>query len=293
MVNLTICLSALIERQQQIVLSALNIPLCVTAVLTNLLIIVALQKPSSLHQPSKLLLGCLASTDFCVGFITQPLFVTFLMSSEHYKRCYYVQRIFSTTVAIFCGVSLMTLTAISVDRLLALKLGLRYRFVVTLRRVWSLVASLWLYHVSISTILYLNEDIVLNVICIEGILCIIISTCCYSKIYFILRQHQAQVQDNFHQGQLNGGWTGVDMARYKKTVSSALWVQMMLLVCYLPMALTTVVAVITGLLTPSLYLAVYVSFSFVLLNSSLNPFLYCWKIKEVRQVVKDAIRGFC
>jgi len=292
-VNLTICLSALIERQEQIVLSALNIPLCVTAVLTNLLIIVALQKPSSLHPPSKLLLGCLASTDFCVGFMIQPLFVTFLMSSEHYKRCYYVQRIFSTTVAIFCGVSLMTLTAISVDRLLALKLGLLYRFVVTLRRVWSLVASLWLYHVSISTILYLNEDIVLNVICIEGILCIIISTCCYSKIYFILRQHQAQVQDNVHQGQLNGGWTGINIARYKKTVSSAIWVQMMLLVCYLPMALTTVVAVITGLLTPSLYLAVYVSFSFVLLNSSLNPFLYCWKIKEVRQVVKDAIRGFC
>ena len=293
MVNLTICLSGLIERHQQMVISALNIPLSVTALLGNLLIIVALQKPSSLHPPSKLLLGCLASTDFCVGFMIQPLFVTFLMSSEHYKRCYYVQRIFSTTVAIFCGVSLMTLTAISVDRLLALKLGLRYRFVVTLRRVWSLVASLWLYHVSISTILYLNEDIVLNVICIEGILCIIISTCCYSKIYFILRQHQAQVQDNVHQEQLNEGWTGINTARYKKTVSSALWVQMMLLVCYLPMALTTVVAVITGLLTPSLYLAVYVSFSFVLLNSSLNPFLYCWKIKEVRQVVKDAIRGFC
>jgi len=292
MVNLTICLSGLIERHQQMVISALNIPLSVTALLGNLLIIVALQKPSSLHPPSKLLLGCLASTDFCVGFMIQPLFVTFLMSSEHYKRCYYVQRIFSTTVAIFCGVSLMTLTAISVDRLLALKLGLRYRFVVTLRRVWSLVASLWLYHVSISTILYLNEDIVLNVICIEGILCIIISTCCYSKIYFILRQHQAQVQDNFHQGQLNGGWTGVDMARYKKTVSSALWVQTIFLVSYVPFGFAVAVLVITGLLLPDLYLALDVTFSLILLNASLNPFLYCWKMREVRQAVKNTIRGF-
>ena len=290
MVNFTICLSGLIETHQQMVVSALNIPLSVTAFLGNLLIIVALQKPLSLHPPSKLLLGCLASTDLCVGLIIQPLFVTFLMSS-HYKLCYYVQRIFSTTVAIFCGVSLMTLTAISVDRLLALMLGLRYRHVVTLRRVWFLVASFCLYHVSISAILYFNENIVVNALCIGGILCIIISTCCYSRIYFRLRQHQAQVENHLHQGQLNGGGIGINIARYTKTVSSTLWVQMTLLVCYLPMGLTTAVATLSGLLTPSLYLAVFVSFSFVLLNSSLNPFLYCWKMKEVRQAVKDTIRG--
>ena len=167
MVNFTICLSGLIETHQQMVVSALNIPLSVTAFLGDLLIIVALQKPSSLHPPSKLLLGCLASTDLCVGLIIQPLFVTFLMSSQ-YKLCYYVRRIFSTTVSIFCGVSLMTLTAISVDRLLALMLGLRYRHVVTLRRVWFLVASFCLYHVSISAILYFNENIVVNALCIGG-----------------------------------------------------------------------------------------------------------------------------
>ena len=291
MVNLTICLSGLIETQQQMVISALNIPLSVTAFLGNLLIIIALQKPSSLHPPSKLLLGCRAFTDLCVGLITQPLFVTFLLSSENPKRCYYVQRLFSMTGAIFCGVSLMTLTAISVDRLLALTLGLRYRHVMTLRKAWCLVATLWLYNVSISTILYLNADIFVNTICVEGILCVIISTCCYSKIYFTLRQHQYQVQDHVHQGQLNGGGTGINLARYKRTVSSALWVQMMLLVCYLPMGLTAALVVITGLLTPSLYLAVYISFSFVLLNSSLNLVLYCWKMKEVRQAVKETIRG--
>ena len=122
-------------------------------------------------------------------------------------------------------------------------------------------------------------------------MCVIISTCCYSKIYFILRQQQYQVQDHVHQGQLNGGGTGINLARYKRTVSSALWVQMMLLVCYLPMGLTAALVVITGLLTPSLYLAVYISFSFVLLNSSLNLVLYCWKMKEVRQAVKETIRG--
>ena len=109
-------------------------------ILGNLLIIVALQKPSSLHPPSKLLLGCLATTDLCVSLIIQPLFVINLVSSEHYTRCYYVQLLVHAIGAIFCGVSLLTLTAMSVDRLLAVMLGLRYRQLVTLRRVWILVA---------------------------------------------------------------------------------------------------------------------------------------------------------
>ena len=293
MVNLTFCSSGLLETHQQMAISAFNIPLSVTAFLGNLLIIVALQKPSSLHPPSKLLLGCLAFTDLSVGLIIQPLFVIFLNSSENLRRCYYVYRIFSTTGIIFCGVSLMTLTAISVDRLFALKLGIRYRRVVTLRRVRCLVAALWFYQVSISTTFYINEDFFVTAICAEGVLCVITLTCCYCKIYLTLRQHHVQVQEHAHQGQLNGGGpTGINLARYKKTVSSALWVQTLYLISFIPFGLTVAAYAVTGPLTPSLYLTMFVPFSFVFLNSSLNPFLYCWKMREVRQAVKDTIRGF-
>ena len=291
MVNLTICLSGLIETHQQIVISALNIPLSLTTFLANLVIIIALQKPSSLHPPSNLLLGCLASTDLCVGLIMQPLYVVYLMSSEDYRLCYYVQRIFIATATIFAGFSAITLTAISVDRLLALMLGLRYRQVVTLRRVWALVAFIWLNNISISATLIFNGDIFLKVLTIEGMLCVIISSFCYSKIYFMLRQHQVQVQDHVQQGQLTGVGTGINLARYKKTVASALWVQTIYLLSYLPFCLTIAVVVITGLVTPSLYVAVFATLCLVSLNSSLNPFLYCWKMRELRQAVKDTIRG--
>ena len=291
MVKLTICWTGLIETHQQMVISALNIPLSFMAIVGNILIIIALQKPSSLHPPSKLLLGCLASTDLCVGLIIQPLYAIHLMSSEHYKRCQYVQLILSATGSFFCGVSVKTLTAISVDRLLALMLGLRYRQVVTLRRVWVLVAFIWLYNIAISATVFFNADIFFWLASIDIMLCVIISTCCYCKIYLLLRQHQAQVQDHVHQGQLNGGGIGINLARYKKTVSNALWVQTVCLVCYVPFGLTVAI-VVTGLATPSLYLAVCVTFLLVSLNSSLNPFLYCWKMKGVRQIMKDTIRGF-
>ena len=44
----------------------------------------------------------------------------------------------------------------------------------------------------------------------------------------------------------------------------------------------------------SSYLARNFAATIVYLNSSLNPFLYCWKIREVRQAVKETLRQlFC
>ena len=65
---------------QLIFISVLIIFMSVTAFIGNSLILIALHKESSLHLPSKLLLGSLATTDLCVGLISEPLFVTYFMS---------------------------------------------------------------------------------------------------------------------------------------------------------------------------------------------------------------------
>jgi len=76
------CNTRLFGVNQKIIFSAFNILLSIVAFLGNVLIIFAFQKPSPLHPSSKLLFGCLAITDLCVGLITQPLRVTYLMSPE-------------------------------------------------------------------------------------------------------------------------------------------------------------------------------------------------------------------
>ena len=113
-------------------ISALNSFLSITAFLGNILILIALHKESSLHSPSKLLLRCLATTDLCVGLIVEPLAVIGWISAVngHWNICPYLFEAASITGNTFCGVSVLTLTAISVDRLLALLLGLRYTQVV-------------------------------------------------------------------------------------------------------------------------------------------------------------------
>ena len=46
-----------------------------------------------------------------------------------------------------CGVSLLTLTAISLDRLLDLLLGLRYRQVVTMKKTYIAILAFWIVSV--------------------------------------------------------------------------------------------------------------------------------------------------
>ena len=202
---------------------------------------------------------------------------------------YYVREIRNVSSVVLCTVSIFTSTAISVDRLLALFLGLRYRHVVTLRRVCVLIICFWL--TGISNVFMNNFSVILPVSL--GALSVVISILSYTKIFFKLRQQQAQVQDG-HQGQPNGEGIPLNIiGRYKKTVSSIAYVQLALVACYVPFAISVVSIMITGWSGMSAGI-VWISVATLLyLNSSLNPILYCWKIKEVRQAVKDTVRKFC
>ena len=109
--------------------STIHILLSLTAILGNSLILVALYKESSLYPPSKVFYRCLATTDLLVGFVVHPLAVIHLMSFIHedWGRCRWTYRATSISGYVLCSVSLFTMTAISVDRLLAMLLRLRYK----------------------------------------------------------------------------------------------------------------------------------------------------------------------
>ncbi|XP_078363922.1 melanocortin receptor 4-like [Oculina patagonica] len=269
-------------------LAALNIVLSITASLGNILILIVLPKVTSLHLPTKLLFRCLAVTDLCVGLISQPLHATFLISyitTMDLSIINHIGNINPVISLVLCGVSVVTSTAISVDRLLALTLGLRYRHIVTLRRVRAFVICSLFLSVSCGLIHFWNFRITWIVAFIFAILCLVTSIFSYTKIRLKLRQHQVHVQEQVHQELPNGGGIPFDIARYKRTVSSISWVQVALVVCYVPFCMVSIFRINDKTYDMS-WLA---TTTLVYLNSSLNPILYCWKIKEVRQAVKDTI----
>ena len=273
-----------------IFISVLNIFLSIAAFLGNTLILVALHKETFLHPPSKLLLRCLATTDLCVGLIAEPLGVVrwVAMVNEDWNLCRDSYALYFIAGYTFSLVSLLTLTAISVDRLLAVLLGLRYRQVVTLKRTFMIVVTFWVGSTVASTLFLVNRLITFWSGNIIISLCLLTSIICYTMIFITLRHHHTQAEYPVQQEQPSQA-IAVNAARYRKAVSSALWLQLTLIACYLPYGIISAVFS-TRTLSSSSFLAWQFTVTLIYLNSTLNPFLYCWKIKEVKQAVKKTIR---
>ena len=182
-----------------------------------------------------------------------------------------------------------TLTAISVDRLLALLLGLRYRQVVTLKRTLLIAIGGWIVAIVGASTFFLNPLIVSLYGYIVIAFCLVTTIFAYLKIFVSLRHNQIHGQNHVVQGQSSQANT-LNKARYRKAVYSALWVQVTLVICYLPYSIAVAFRTRQGRILISTYLAREFTATLVYLNSSLNPFVYCWKIVEVRQAVKETLQ---
>ena len=275
-------------QSQLIFLSVLNTILSITAFLGNTLILLALKKVTSLHPPSKLLYRNLAATDFCVGVIVEPLNITYLIAVLTGRRNICRRAFLANFISAYIlgAVTLSTMAAISLDRLLALLLRLRYRQLVTLKRVYLTVTALWIVSVVFAAIHFWNSQVTIWYASFLTSLSLVLSTASFAKIFHALRHQQIHVQNQFHQGQSHEA-NLFNMARYRKAVSSALWVQLALIICYLPIVILEALT-IQGL-PPSIVTARLYAGTLVNLNSTLNPILYCWKMNEVRQAVKEII----
>ena len=280
-----------------IVVSLLNVFVALSAFSGNALIIAALCKESllTLHPPSKLLYRNLAMTDVCVSVIALPVNITYWTSTviQQWNICRYALDLTIITSFPLCGVSLLTSTAISVDRLLALLLGLRYRQIVTLKRTYMAVAIFWFAPIFCITMYYFIPSVASLIANTTLLLCLITSILSYAKIFrtLRLRHNHFQVQDHSPE-QPAMTRVPLNMARYRKAVYSALWVQTTLVICYLPFGLTFTSAS-QEKITSAVYLARQYTGTLIYFNSSLNPLLYCWKIPEIRRAVKDTLKQLC
>ena len=114
-------------------------------------------------------------------------------------------------------VSLMTMTSISVDRLLALSLRLRHRQVVTLKRRYITITILWVGSIHAGTIYFVKPIVTSWLGNIGILLCIVISIFSYSKIFLTLRYNHIQPQERIAQAQSNQATPTTPTVTLKRT----------------------------------------------------------------------------
>lgn len=266
-----------------------NIFIAITATLGNVLVLVALHKVSSIHSSTKLLLGSLAVADLGVGLIVQPLYLVLFMGIPCANRRV-ISLAASTLTFALSGFSFHAAAAICVDRLLALLLRLRYRQSVTLKRVCVVITCLWLASISEGIVYSFYSPSIANSLAFVGtVVSVLISVSSYAKIVLKLRRYQAQVQHHVGHQTMNAGGPPLNIRLYKNILYGIGWVQIALAVCYFPFILYMIMITLAGWHESQPFF-LNSALTIVYFNSSLNPFLFCWKIREVRQTIKNIVK---
>ena len=274
-----------------------NAFLLFTAMVLNIITIQTLRKISSFPKPLKTLLLSIAVSDLGVGLLVHPLYIVRLvmnMEQNTNNRIYImVYKANHISTHLLCVASFLSIIALTVDRFLAIHLHLRYQELVTHKRVVTVVISVWVWCSCVS--LFALNRVLENVLAIInatiGAVCLTTTGLIYCKIYSIVHHHRNQI----HALQLQpvGQNQNVELAnaaRLKKTALATFYVYVVFVVCFLPFICVNAAYQIYGESELRLHL-LYYSTTLVYLNSSLNPLVYCWKMRNIRQAVISVFRN--
>ena len=178
------------------------------------------------------------------------------------------------------------MTTVAVDRFLALHLRQGYRVVVTLKRLVPVLVCFWVISAVIPVTLQWDGHIVVAFSMITFISSIAISTIAFAKGYIKLRRHWLQVQV---QDQNNSNSGNLNLRRYKKSLDNMVCVYFLVLLCYLPQGFMVGITRFCGL-QESVRFTILVTSTIMNINSSLNPLVYCWRMRAIRTRVLQSFR---
>ena len=273
-------------------LCVFNAYLSYNATMLNTVAIYGIRKTLSLPKNFKTLLLSLAVSDLGVGLLAQPMYVAYIMDSKQNnatKETYNAISIaFLIPTIFFTFASLLGITALSAERFLAIHLHLRYQELVTYKRLAAVVVSIWVISALISLIrFFIPKNIMYVSFVIIDAACIITATSLSVILYLTLRRHINQTQVP----QVAQNDQGESFQRKRKSAMASLYVYLVFIVCYLP-NICLLITIATNS-EPRIYvkrLKLY-TLTLLYLNSTLNPLIYCWKMKRIQHTIVGTLRN--
>ena len=263
------------------------------ATLGNLLVIRALLKVSTIPANVRKMFISLDFSDLAVGLLPQLIHaiifaVVWKMASRGGNLahlCPTVLHVLNYFMYLLVAASFLNVIFIAFDRLFAVSLHLRYQELVTPRRITIVLVSVWIISCVLAFlfIFFPNEmEMVAVVITVTGY---ILTSVVYVRIYKVVKYHQNQI---YSQNQLQNAQTR-EAHKQRKSAYNSLFVSVVFIACYFPFFSCTILYM-TNTTEISFIVAQFASEFLVFLNSSLNPLVYCWRYREIRQIVKNTAK---
>ena len=263
----------------------LNAPLMLLSIIGNALLLVAIMRTPSIRSPSVIFLCSLAVSDLLVGLVVQPAYI----AEQIVRTVSALQEAVTAMGFAGCGVSLWTMTAITVDRFLALHYHLQYPNLMTTSRAIYTIITIWciITLFSFSILWSLSIYYFFATFCIT--ICLLVCLVCFIKIYRIARRHQLQIHV---QQQVVENSTDTHKQQIRQSTKSAknIFIYFLtMILCYSPFS---IVVIISGFTSLDLQVIRTFPVTVAFMNSSINPFLYCWRMTELRTAVLKTAKLF-
>ena len=269
---------------------------CPLIVLLNVLVILAVKTRQRLQTNTNILLACLAATDAVLtGLLVQPSFIlwkTLQLLGRTSQETANVARFHNSslrTAFMFSSLHLMLVTG---ERLIAIKFFTRYPYVVTKQNIKHAVTVLWILAIiwgttemlaqayTKGTLFFMNFPLAIILIS-----CVLFITCSYVTLYRETLSQRKKIK--FQQ-------LSQDMverfAKESKALKTTVYIVGAVVFCLLPISFLplSIVSLPPGVHPWKLeFYYVYPPWirTFGILNSLLNPLIYCWRQKEMRKFV--------
>ena len=265
---------------------------CPLVILLNALVIMAIKTKRRLQTRSNILLACLAGTDLAMGLTSQPGFIAMEISRlaggslSTYGTLYDMTR---NILVVLCLASLFHLVLISADRFVAMKFSLRYHTIVTKFRITVAVACSWLIPVTYVVISRVSPELVQSIRLshIIAAISLFVIIYCHGSVYFVCRRHLIQIKSVQPSQEVTAKFLEEKKA-WKTTgiVIGGVFVCYMFgfLAALLSFILPAYKKILDKLLPSTLYAG------FIILNSFLNPVIYCCRSTVIRKAMLQLLK---
>ena len=261
----------------------LNGPFVLISIFANALVLTAIRRtPAIKSRPSMLILCSLALSDLLVGLVAQPIYIAKELSEDPS-----LQKIWNTLGNILCGVSMWLITAKSVDRLLTVHYHLRYSTVVTISRVRFIAVIIWCVSFAYSGVYFWDIFWYEILLAISTGTCLVISTFSYISIYRVVRRHHFRIRTQNAAVAVEGN-ENLHMKQLVKSTVNTFVFHISMLACYFPAHILLFLYSVSS--SHNVWRKEWnFSMTLLLVNSSINPFLYYWRLRDLRLAIKQTI----
>jgi len=272
-----------------VIAGVLNAIFALIATSSNAVILISFWKTSSLHTPQNSLLCWIAFADLLVGAVVQPLdVVQRIMEELHNIDTYCSIRLAKNALAwIISSVSFCILTTISVERLVALLKPLQHSTLVTHSRILLLVVLYWVLCIALYVARFagLPNQTFLGTASVLAFVNLTINVVSYFKIFKVIKHHQRQIHDEAAlSNRLHGQIAATEIKSFKTFTLTAVYIVTLVILFYVPFICYLVAYTILGFIGPvKLAYVCLETLSYV--NSSVNPFIYSYRLRSIREAI--------